>query len=96
MQPEIVAAIIAVVGTLAGVVVSHLIGRDSRKIAMMERRIERYRSEIRSRMAQEDVASSWIVELGGATSIRAAKVQLREKTETKKGVRPSIAPSEVR
>jgi len=92
----VISAAIAVVGTLGGVVIAALIQREAKKIASLERRVERYKAEIRSRQCEEDVAAEWLVELGVADSLPAAKVRLRNRTEERKGLRPNIGPSEVR
>ena len=73
-----------------------LLQREGRKLAVLERRIERYRLEIQARQAEEDVAAAWLVELGAANSERAAKLALRQRTEIARGIRPSIGPGEVR
>ena len=43
-----------------------------------------------------NVAAEWLAELGAATTPRAAKTLLREKTEQQKGLRPGVGPAEVR
>jgi len=70
--------------------------RDSKKITSLQRKVDRYRAEIRARQAQEDVAAEWLAELGAATTPRAAKILLREKTELLKDLRPMVGPAEVR
>ena len=96
MDSQIVASLIAVLGTLGGAAVSAWIQRESKKIAALEKRVERYRAEIRARQAEEEEASEWLADLLKAESPNAAKLQLRERTARNRGVRPSLAPSEVR
>ena len=86
MDSQIVASVIAVLGTLGGAAVTAWVQRESKKIAALERRVERYKAEIRARQAQVDVANT----------PRAAKTLLRERTEQTRGIRPSIGPAEVR
>lgn len=96
MDNQVIAALIAVFGTLGGAFVTSWVQRDSKKITSLQRRVDRYRVEIRARQAEEDVAAEWLAELGAATSARAAKTLLREKTEQQKGLRPGVGPAEVR
>lgn len=96
MEGQIIASIVAVVGTLGGTLIGALIQREAKKIASLERRVERYRVEIRARQAEEDVAALWLLELGASNSERAAKLTLRQRTETERGIRPSIGPAEMR
>ena len=95
MDSQIIAAAIAVVGTLGGGMVTAWAQRDAKKMATLEKRIERYRNEIRARQAQEDIAAG-LYEIGAASSARAAKTLLRDRTEELRGLRPDIGPSEVR
>ena len=62
----------------------------------LQRRVDRYRAEIRARQAEEDVAAAWLVELGVASTERAAKLSLRQRTEFERGIRPAIGPAEMR
>ena len=62
----------------------------------MQRRIDRYRAEIRARIALEETAIGWLIELGVSSSPEAAKIKLRDRTEAERGLRPIIPPSEVR
>jgi hypothetical protein len=96
MDSQIVASVIAVLGTLGGAAVTAWVQRETKKIAALERRVERYKAEIRARQAQEDVAAEWLAELDVANTPRAAKTLLRERTEQRRGIRPSIGPAEVR
>ena len=96
MDGQIAAAILAVGGTLGGSVIGWLSQRDAKKVSLLERRVERYRTEIRSRQALEDVACRWLVEVNAATTELAAKRQLRDRTERDRGLRPSIGPAEIR
>lgn len=52
MDSQIVASVIAVLGTLGGAAVTAWVQRESKKIAALERRVERYKAEIRARQAQ--------------------------------------------
>lgn len=63
MDSQIVAAVIAVLGTLGGAAVTAWVQRETKKIAALERRVERYKAEIRARQAEEDVAAEWLAEL---------------------------------
>ena len=81
---------------LGGAAVTAWVQRETKKIAALERRVERYKAEIRARQAQEDVAAEWLAELDVANTPRAAKTLLRERTEQRRGIRPSIGPAEVR
>ena len=96
MDSQIIAAAIAVFGTLGGGMVTAWAQRDAKKMAALEKRIERYRNEIRARQAQEDIAAEWLYEIGAASSARAAKTLPRDRTEELRGLRPCIGPSEVR
>lgn len=42
------------------------------------------------------MAVEWLAELDVANTPRAAKMLLRERTEERRGIRPSIGPAEVR
>ena len=96
MDPIILASLISVLGALGGAYLGAHTHQQASRIHRLERRIERYRAEIRARMAEEDVACAWLVEQGIAATEHAAKLQLRERTETKHGVRPSMTPREVK
>lgn len=96
MDSQIIAAAIAVVGTLGGGLVTVWAQREAEKMASLEKRIQRYSNEIRARQAQEDIAAEWLCELGVASSERAAKLMLRDCTEERRGLRPEIGPSGVR
>lgn len=65
-------------------------------MASLEKRVQRYNNEIRARQAQEDIAAEWLYELGVASSARAAKLLLRDRTEERRGLRPEIGPSGIR
>ena len=62
----------------------------------MERKVERYKNDIRARQAEEQIAAKWLCELGIAATEATAKIKLRERTEQETGLRPEIAPSSVR
>jgi hypothetical protein len=96
MDSQIIAAAIAVVGTLGGGMVTAWAQRDAKNMATLEKRIQRYRNEIRARQAQEDIAAEWLHEIGAASSARVDKTLLRDRTEERRGLRPDIGPSEVR
>lgn len=96
MDSQVTASLIAVLGTLGGAFLTSWVHRDSKKIASLQRRVDRYRAEIRARQAEEDVAAEWLADLGAATTPRSAKTLLREKTEQQKGLRPGVGPAEVR
>jgi G:T-mismatch repair DNA endonuclease (very short patch repair protein) len=61
----------------------------------MERRIERYKQEIRAIQAGEDVACVWLVELNAAKTVRAALLALRQLTEGERGLPPTVSPNSV-
>ena len=96
MDSQIIAAALAVVGTLGGGLVTAWAQREAKKMAALEKRIQRYRNEIQARQAQENIAAEWLCELGVASSERAAKLLLRDRTEERRGLRPEIGPSGVR
>jgi len=96
MDSQVISSVIAVLGTVGGAFVTAWVQRESKKIASLERRVDRYIAEIRARQAEEEVASEWLAELGAATTPRAAKTLLRERTEQKTGLRPGVGPAEVR
>jgi len=99
MNAQIVSAAVGVVGTLVGTLGGALIGaltqREARKTEALKNKVERYRTEIRARQAEEEVAAEWLFSLGAANTALAAKRTLRRKTEEKRGVRPVIGPKEV-
>ena len=47
MDGQIIASIVAVLGSLGGALIGALIQREGKKLAALERRIERYRLEIK-------------------------------------------------
>lgn len=95
MQTEIITALIIVVGTLAGTGMGIWSQRETKRLAAMERRIERYKQEIRARQAGEDIACQWLVELNAAKTVRAALLALRQRTEDERGLRPTLSPNSV-
>lgn len=96
MDNQVIASVIAVLGTLGGAFITAWVHRESKKIASLERKVERYKAEIRARQAEENVAAEWLSELGVAITPRAVKTLLRERTEQRAGLRPSVGPAEVR
>ena len=96
IDAQIISAAIAVAGTFGGALVGVLVQRDAKKMAALERRVQRYQHEIRARQAEEDVAAEWLSELGAGNSVLAAKRMLRDRTEERRGLRPGIGPSGVR
>ena len=96
MDGQVIAAVIAVLGTLGGALVTTWAQREAKKTAAMERRIQRYRAEIRARQAEEETAALWLTELGAANSVVTAKRMLRDRTEELHGLRPEIGPSDVK
>ena len=95
MDSAIISALITVVGTLAGTFIGIWSQRENKRLQALQRRIERYRQEIRARQAEEDIACEWLVEAGQAPSHRAALLALRERTESDRGLRPTLSPREV-
>lgn len=96
MDGQVSASIIAVLGTLGGAFISAWVQRDAKKLSALQRRVERYKAEIRARQAEEEVAAELLAELGKVSSARAAKLMLRDRTEERRGLRPNIGPAEVR
>jgi len=90
------AVAIAVAGTFGGAWVTAWAQREAKKTAALEKRIQRYRNEVRTRLTEEDVVADWLAELGAANSARAAKTLLRDHAEERRGLNPGIGPSEVR
>ena len=95
MQTEIATALIALIGTLAGTGLGIWSQRETKRLAALERRIDRYKQEIRARQAEEDIACQWLVELDAAKTVRAALLALRQRTEDERGLRPNLAPNSV-
>jgi hypothetical protein len=99
MDSQVVSSAIAVVGTLVGTLGGALIGyfaqREAKKVDVLERRLERYRNEIRARQAEEESAAKWLYSLNAAKSALAAKRELRRRTEAESGLRPFIGPREM-
>ena len=58
MDSQIVASVIAVLGTLGGAAVTAWVQRETKNVAALERRVERDKNEIRARQAQENVAAT--------------------------------------
>jgi hypothetical protein len=96
MNSQIISSGFGVLGTLGGTLIGLLANRQARRMLRLERRVKRYRSDIRARQSEENIAACWIVELGGAGSLQVAKRKLRERTEQETGLRPFIEPSEVK
>ena len=95
MQTETIVALITLIGTLAGTGLGIWSQRETKRLAGMERRIDRYKQEIRARQAGEDIACQWLVEVGAAQTHRTAMFALRQRTEDERGIRPAISPNEV-
>jgi ABC-type phosphate transport system auxiliary subunit len=95
MDAQVVSSAVAVVGTLGGALIGALSQREAKKISMLERRLERYRNEIRARQAEEEAAARWLFSLNASTSELAAKRELRRRTEVESGLRPFIGPKEM-
>lgn len=95
MDASVSAALISVLGALGGAYIGSQSNQHAERLAKVERRLERYRAEIRARQAQEKEMCIWLVELEEAESERAAKLKLRERTEARSGLRPRVAPNEV-
>jgi hypothetical protein len=95
MDTQVLSSVIAVAGTISGALIGAFIQREGKKLERLERKVERYRDEIRARQAEEDVATEWLAELKIAVSPHAAKLALRQRTYDERGVRPCITPSEL-
>jgi hypothetical protein len=96
MNGQVVSSVIAVVGTLAGAVIGALSQREAKKIGVLERRLERYKDEIRARQAEEETAAKWLCSLlTPAKSELAVKRELRRRTELESGLRPFMGPKEM-
>ena len=95
MSDLILASVVGVVGTLAGSLVGAWTQREAKKIGVLERKVERYREEIRTRQAEEEVAAEWLFEHGESISQLGAKRALRRRTLERRGVSPRIGPNEV-
>lgn len=96
MQTEIIAALLGMAGVLLGSLFGYLSQREAKKMQLMQLRIDRYRTEIRARIALEEAAIDWLIELGVSSSPQAVKIKLRDRTEASYGLRPVVPPSEVR
>ena len=96
MDNQVISSLIAVVGTLAGSVLGIISTREAKKVGRLERKIERYKNDIRARQAEEQIAARWLCELGIAPTEVAAKIKLRERTEQETGLRPEIPPNGIR
>lgn len=96
MDPQIISSLVAVVGTLTGALIGNWSRQQTKKLAKLELKVERLVKEIEARQAEEEVAASWLAEIGVASSTHAAKLSLRQRTEDKYHVRPSMSPSDLR
>ncbi len=96
MEITIAASIIGVVGSLSGTLLGAWLQRDSKRMQVMERKVLRYQAEIKARQAVEQVTCAWLVEIGQFATKQGALRQLRNKTEETTGLRPSLAPSDLR
>ena len=96
MDSQVVSSGIAVAGTLGGSLLTAFLTREGKKVRRLEKRIARYRADIRARQEEENAAVRLLVDLGYAATETAAKKKLREKTEADTGLRPFIEPSEVK
>ena len=98
MEKEILVAMIAAAGALAGAglgsLSTWLVHRGTWRYARQEVQIARLKEEMCARMALEEEATVWIAELA-RTSSTAAKIQLRDRTSSKWDRRPSMRPSEI-
>ncbi len=95
MEIEIIVALITIVGGLGCTGLGIWFSRETKKIAAMQRTIERYRQEIRARQAVEDVACQWLVELGVSNTPRAAMLILRKRTKEEHKLRPAMSPRDL-
>ena len=96
MTSEVISALIGASGMMAGTILGYWLQREAKKTATLERRIDRYRGEIRARQAEEIIAANWLHELGVGSTQKAAKLALRDRTEQESGLRPAVGPAEVR
>jgi hypothetical protein len=94
MQTEIIVAIIAVTGTLLGVLIAHWGELRRKKIINLEHKVSILKSEIHARQCQENIASNWISCITEENE-HTVKIKLRDLTEEKCGVRPIMAPSDL-
>ena len=95
MEIGIIVALITIVGGLGCTGLGIWFSRAIKKIAAMQRTIERYRQEIRARQALEDVTCQWLVELGVSNTPRSAMLTLRQRTEAERQLRPTMSPRDV-
>jgi hypothetical protein len=91
----IVASITGGVTTLAAAWIGYLAQSQKKKLARLEKTLEKYKDEIKSRMYLERVAMRLIREQGICASERAAQSLLREKTRLACDLTPAMSPGEV-
>ncbi len=94
IDTQIVVAIIAVSGTLLGVLISHWGNLRNNRIKKLEDRIVIYKNEIKARQCQENIASEWISNLTNESE-QTVKIKLRDLTENKCSIRPSMKPTDL-
>lgn len=92
MHPQIVSALIALAGTLAGLLISYVLNSKEKRIVKMQQRIDILTREVRARQTEETIACQKIAELSN-TNEKTVKINLRDKTEIECGIRPSMSPS---
>ena len=86
--------IVGLIG-LIGSVIGYMSGKYASKIDRLEAKIVALKEEIQARQCEEDVACEWISSLT-ESSEASIKLTLRDDTEAKCGLRPSLTPSKVR
>jgi hypothetical protein len=76
MSSDVISALIGALSVAAGTILGYWLQREANKIAALERRVERYREDIRARQAEEIVAATWLHELGVGGTQNSAKMAL--------------------
>jgi hypothetical protein len=100
MENEILSAIIAAVAAISGAVFGGLFPwltqRDKKVRDRATRKIERFKKEVRARIALEKAAVEWIVELRGkGEEGTGVKRELRARAQEKTGLRPKLSESDL-
>lgn len=95
LSPSIVMAIVAASAALVGVLIGNAINRDATTVRRLRYQNQKLRTEVRARIAQENIVCDMLVEAKVFSTSSTAKIALRNAVDKAEKIRPRMRPSDV-
>jgi hypothetical protein len=93
MDAQVMISAFGVLGTLGGTG-GQRIEKLKIKNENLEKKIQKCKQEILAYQAEESIAVEWLVELRELNTPQSGQIDLRDRTEQKHGLRPTMTPSQ--